>query len=321
MTSVAAVDCGSNSTRLLIVDAQGHALRREMRITRLSQGVDATGELTDAGMERCLAVLREYRGLMDAHHVTSGLAVATSAVRDASNGGDFLRAIAATVGFRAECLDGEREAIFSLRGATRELAPVATPSMIVDIGGGSTELAAEIDGELVAHSMQLGCVRVTERTLGSRPVTPERARATASMISAELDRAFSEAPRLLELVGRVRLVGLAGTVATLAQLVAGRSGYDRDAVHHQHLTLDQVAYWRDALAFRTPAQRLALPGMEPGREDVLTAGLFILKAVCERFKVTSFITSEDDIMDGVAASLLASDEMSATNDTVKKASE
>jgi exopolyphosphatase/guanosine-5'-triphosphate,3'-diphosphate pyrophosphatase len=277
-----------------------------MRITRLSEGVDGSGTLSASAQERVLGVLGEFRQFMDDAEVLRGLLVATAAVRDATNGAAFLDDAAQVVGFAAECLTGDQEARFSLLGALRDLAPSPVPTMIVDIGGGSTELAAMVDAEVVAHSMQLGCVRVTERALHAGVVTAERAEAARVMIASELERAFRETPRLGGLVGNVRLVGLAGTVATLAQLVSGRTTYQRAAVHHQVLTRQQVGFWRDELARRTPAERLTLPGMVPGREDVLTAGLFILDAVCERFAVESFLTSEDDILDGVATSLRGS---------------
>jgi len=301
VTSVAALDCGSNSTRLLITDAAGAPLVREMRITRLSQGVDATGALTAEAVARSLDALRGYRALMDEHGVTRGLLVATSAVRDASNGAEFLEAATACTGVPARCLTGDEEATFTYRGATATLPPSETPTLVVDIGGGSTELAALIGGRLVSHSMQLGCVRVTERALGSDVVAPARALEARDVIERELDRAWREQPSFAELSGQVRLVGVAGTVATLAQLVAGDAAYVRDRVHHQTLTRTDVERWRDTLAPLTPSERLLIPGMMAGREDVLVAGLMILDAVMERLAVTTLVTSEDDILDGVAA--------------------
>ena len=303
MTNVAAVDCGSNSTRLLITDDDGRTLHRDMRITRLSQGVDASGALTAEALARTVAVLGEYRTIMDRFDVSRGLVVATSAVRDAVNGDEFLRAASETTGLEARCLRGEEEARFSLLGATAGLAPSDQPTLVVDIGGGSTELAALVDGQLEAFSMQLGCVRVTERALGSDVVTDERRAAAVDMIEAELDRAFALTPAFTSLVGGVRLVGVAGTVATLAQLVTGQPTYVREAVHHQTLHRSDVQAWISELGSRTPAQRLALPGMVPGREDVLVAGLLVLDAVLARFAVSTFLTSEDDILDGVATAV------------------
>jgi exopolyphosphatase/guanosine-5'-triphosphate,3'-diphosphate pyrophosphatase len=185
------------------------------------------------------------------------------------------------------------------------LAPDSRPTLIVDIGGGSTELAMVTDRTMHSYSMQLGCVRVTERALGSGIVTPESDARARDMISAELEKAWSAEPAFREVAGNVRLVGLAGTVATLAQLDAGLSTYDRDAVHHRVITRSVVERWRDTLARETPQARLARPGMVAGREDVLTAGLYVLDAVLERFGATELLSSENDILDGIAQSLLS----------------
>ncbi len=301
--SVAALDCGSNSTRLLVVGDDGRVRRREMRITRLGEGVDDTGALTATAMARTYDVLDDYRMIMDHEGVARGLLVATSAVRDASNGRDFLDEAARRTGVAARLLSGREEAAFSYAGAMADLEPDERPTTIVDVGGGSTELAARIGGELVSVSLQLGCVRVTERALGAQPADAEAVAATRLMIGHEVDRAFAEAPSLSRLVGRTRLVGLAGTVATLAQLDAGLTHYDRSVVHHRRLTLASVLYWRDRLASETPTTRLTHPGMVHGREDVLPAGLFVLAAVMARLAVSDLLSSESDILDGVAASL------------------
>ena len=302
--SVAVVDCGSNSTRLLVVSGAGSTLRREMRITRLAAGVDSSGRLTREACDRTYATLSLYRGWMDELDVGRGLLVATSAVRDAVNGQDFLSRAGEIAGIHARLLSGDEEAAFSYAGATRGLADDARPTLVVDIGGGSTELAASVDGSLRGYSMQLGCVRVSERALGSGVVTPGAAAAATEMISTELDRAFNAVPAFSQLVGRVRLVGLAGTVATLAQLVSGVSVYDRAAVHHRLVKRAEVLEWRERLGALSPAQRLELPGMVAGREDVLAAGVYILEAVMDRFGARDVLSSEDDILDGVAASLV-----------------
>lgn len=303
--AVAALDCGSNSTRLLVASAQNVALRREMRITRLSQGVDASGTLTPEALRRTYDVLREYRSYMDELGVQRGLLVATSAVRDASNGEEFLARAREITGVDARILSGTEEARLSYAGATADLAPEDRPTLIVDIGGGSTELAVMIDATMHSYSMQLGCVRVTERALGSGIVTPESDARARDMIRAELDRAFAVEPAFAHVVGDVRMIGLAGTVATLAQLDAGLTTYDRDAVHHRVLSRGAVEHWRDTLASETPQSRLARPGMVAGREDVLTAGLYVLDAVMERFSADQILSSENDILDGITLSLLA----------------
>lgn len=275
-----------------------------MRITRLSAGVDASGNLSAEALARSYRVLEEYRVLMDTRHVERGLLVATSAVRDASNGADFLDRAARITGVPARLLSGVQEAAYSYAGATRGLPPDDRPTLIVDIGGGSTELAVRADAAVRGYSMQVGCVRVTERALGAGIVTPAAAAAATTMIDEQLDRAFAAEPVFSSLVGRVRLVGLAGTVATLAQLDAELTHYDRAAVHHRLLSRADVQRWRDRLGALTPVERLALAGMVPGREDVLVAGLFILDAVMARWDASELLSSEDDILDGVAASLI-----------------
>lgn len=304
--AVVALDCGSNSTRLLIVDADGVTLRREMRITRLSQGVDSSGTLVSDALDRTYDALSEYRTFMDAAGVGRGLLVATSAVRDASNGHEFLDEARRITGVDAQILNGGQEAQFSYTGATSGLEPDLRTTVILDIGGGSTEVAMVLNAAMCSYSMQLGCVRVTERALGRGIVTPNSDAAARAMIDVELDHAWAAVPAFGEVVGHVRLVGLAGTVATLAQLDAGLSVYRRDAVHHRVLTRTTVQRWRDRLAGEEPEARLARPGMVAGREDVLPAGLYILDAVMDRFGANELLSSESDILDGIVASLLRS---------------
>ncbi len=300
---VAALDCGSNSTRLLTLERGGEVLHRETRITRLSQGVDASRLLLAEAMERSYVALDEYRGLMDADGVGAGLLVATSAVRDATNGDEFLAGSARHARVEARLLSGEQEAWFSYSGAMADLGEGDGVAVVLDIGGGSTEIAALVDGALTSYSMQLGCVRVAERALGRGVVSPEGAAAAHAMIAEQLDAAFAARPALAGLAGRARLVGLAGTVATLAQLDAAAPVYDREVVHHRVITRATVQHWRDRLGAETPEERLENPGMVVGREDVLTAGLYVLDAVMDRLGVDELVTSENDILDGVAASL------------------
>lgn len=304
MTEIAVVDCGSNSTRLLVASSAGLTRAREMRITRLSAGVDASGDLSEEAMGRSYDALAHYRAVMDRFGVTRGLLVATSAVRDARNGAQFVAHAAEVTGLAARVLSGEQEAAYSYAGATRGLADDARPTVVLDIGGGSTEVAVRLAGVVRGYSMQMGCVRVTERALGAGVVVPAAAVRACAMIDEQLDRAFAAQPSWPDLVGAVRLVGVAGTVSTLAQLDAGLAHYERDAVHHRRLSRGVVQYWRDRLGALTARERLAVPGMVKGREDVLVAGLFILDAVMARFGVEELLTSEDDILDGVAASLV-----------------
>ncbi len=297
--TVAVIDCGSNSTRLL-VDARDGEPRREMRITRLGEGVDARGRLAPDALARVAHVLDLYADLARGAGVDRGLVVATAAVRDAANREEFLEDAARRTGFDVRVITGRDEAALSYAGATADLADDPRPTVIVDVGGGSTEIATRLGGRLLGHSMQLGCVRVTERALGASPTRESRDRADA-MIARELEAAMAALPELAAYSGPLRVVGLAGTVATLAQLDAGRSDYDRAAIHHRILTRDTVRAWADRLAALAPVERLALAGMVPGREDVLVAGLLVLDAVLERLGASEVIASEADILDGTVA--------------------
>jgi exopolyphosphatase/guanosine-5'-triphosphate,3'-diphosphate pyrophosphatase len=301
---VAALDCGSNSTRLLIVDENNDTVFRDSRITRLSQGVDASMTLTHEAMARSFDVLSDYRTMMDNAGVSRGLLVATSAVRDASNGSEFLEEAGRRTGVDARILNGHEEAAYSYAGATSGLDVDARATAIVDVGGGSTELAVMVDGVLESYSMQLGCVRVTERALGKGVVTTRSSDAATAMIEEQLDLAWHAVP-VFATLGDVRLVGLAGSVSTLVQLDARLGTYDRNAVHHRRISLATVCEWRDRLASEPPEARLARPGMIRGREDVLPAGLYVLAAVMERLGVDELLSSESDILDGITASLLS----------------
>ncbi len=296
--AVAAVDCGTNSTRLLIVSA-GPAVRR-MRITRLGQGVDATGKLDTEAVERTLDALGEYRRLMDANDVTRSRLVATSAVRDAENGGEFLAAASRIVGTPAELLDGEAEGSLAFAGATAALELDPAGVAVIDIGGGSTELVVG-DGQVRAVSLDLGCVRVTERFFAHDPPTEDEVRAAARFIRAELDGAAGRLPELTR--GGRTLVGLAGTVTTLGALTQNLSHYDRDRIHHFVLSFAEVSAWYERLAIEPADQRAKRPGMAPGREDVIVGGVLVLRETMDRFSFDRCIVSEADLLDGIAASL------------------
>jgi exopolyphosphatase/guanosine-5'-triphosphate,3'-diphosphate pyrophosphatase len=286
------------------VNAKDETVFRDSRITRLSQGVDESMTLTSEAMTRSFDVLSDYRMTMDDAGVTRGLLVATSAVRDARNGGAFLDEARRRTGVDARLLSGREEAAYSYAGATAGLASDTRPTAIVDVGGGSTELAVMVDGVLESYSMQLGCVRVTERALGKAVVNQEHHDAATAMIAEQLDRAWQAVPAFAGL-GDVRLVGLAGSVATLVQLDAQMATYQRELVHHQRIALATVYEWRDRLASEPPEARLARPGMIRGREDVLPAGLYVLAAVMERLGADELLSSESDILDGITSSLLS----------------
>jgi exopolyphosphatase/guanosine-5'-triphosphate,3'-diphosphate pyrophosphatase len=303
--AVAAIDCGTNSTRLLVADGDGRPLDRLMRITRLGEGVDATGKLSADAIERCIAVLAEYRQIMDDLGVGRGRLVATSAVRDASNGRDFLEPAGRITGLEPEVLAGSEEGRLSLAGAVADLDIAEGPFLVLDIGGGSTELvtgSGPSDPELSVVSMQLGCVRVTERFLVSDPPPPDELREAEAAVNGALDEAIADHPPFLE---ARRLVGLAGTVTTLASLNLGLETYSRDRVHHSVLSSADAERWYRTLAAEDRRARLGRIGMVPGREDVIVAGAMILAMVMRRFGFEECLVSEADILDGMVASLLA----------------
>jgi exopolyphosphatase / guanosine-5'-triphosphate,3'-diphosphate pyrophosphatase len=302
--AVAALDCGTNSTRLLILSPAGQTLDREMRITRLGEGVDANRRLAPEAIARTLGVLEGFRSVMDRRNVGRARLVATSAVRDAVNGDDFLEAASAVVGFGAELLTGLEEGRTAYIGATADLPPVDGDDVVVDIGGGSTELILERDGEIRAVSLDLGCVRLTERTLRQDPPTvAERAQAQ-EIIDTELERAVDQIPELDRLRAVRRLIGLAGTVSTLAMVDRGLAEYTRLAVHHAVLSIDRVEHWCDVLADESAETRGHRKGMDPGRRDVIFGGVLILRGVMRRFSMQECLVSELDILDGLARSLL-----------------
>lgn len=301
-TAVAAIDCGTNSTRLLVADGDGVSIERIMRITRLGQGVDATGRLAPEAISRCVAVLEEFRVIMDRLGVARGRLVATSAVRDAANGSDFLDAAASVTGLRPELLSGEDEGHLSMAGAVADLDPTDGPFLVLDIGGGSTELIAADgpnDPDLEAVSLQVGCVRLSERFFASDPPTPSQLERASTEVAAQLVAVLKAHPRFLT---TRRLVGLAGTVSTLASLQLGLPEYERQLVHHSILGADTVAAWFDRLAAETSTARMDRPGMAHGREDVIVGGALVLDVVMRQLGFAECLVSEADILDGLIAS-------------------
>ena len=315
--AVAALDCGTNSTRLLIVDGHGKVLVREMRITRLGEAVDSTHKLSADAIGRTVSVLGDYKQMMDSHGVTRARLVATSAARDAVNADEFFAAAEEVTGVRPELLTGAEEGRLSFIGATRSL-PAEDRGMqvlVVDIGGGSTELAVGVTPDdaastgpsgpaVAAVSLDLGCVRLTERFFHHDPPLAEELAQARAMVEAEVDRARGSLPPL---EGPGTLIGLAGTVSTLAALELELPHYERDRIHHALLTRKQVEHWLDRLATEDRRARLQRPGMIEGRADVIVGGVLVLAVVMARFERTTCLVSEDDILDGIAASLLSRD--------------
>jgi len=274
-----------------------------MRITRLGDGVDATGKLATEAIDRTLEVLTAYREVMDELGVRRARLVATSAVRDAVNGEEFLAAATAVVGVPAELLNGVAEGRLAYAGATADLEPGPGDDVVVDIGGGSTELVVASVSGLGAVSLALGCVRLTQRYLTGDPPTSLELLATEEAIRSELARAERELPALTTLRPGSRLLGLAGTVSTLAAMDQGLPTYDRDRLHHYPLTLEAVRRWCATLAAESAVARAERVGMIEGREDVILGGALVLRAFMERFGFEVCLHSESDILDGLVATL------------------
>jgi exopolyphosphatase / guanosine-5'-triphosphate,3'-diphosphate pyrophosphatase len=297
---LAGIDCGTNSTRLLVADDAGMTVERLMRITRLGQGVDATGRLADEAIARTVAVLEEYRKVMDRYGVERVRMTATSAARDAANRADFFAAATAAVGVPPELLGGDEEARLSFRGATSELDPDDGPFLVADIGGGSTEFAVGTKEPEGVLSTDIGCVRLTEKFLHSDPPAAE-----------ELSQAFDVVRGHLEDVARVipsvadvrRFVGLAGTVTTMAAVELGLATYDRDRIHHFVLTRAAAEDVFRTLATESRRQRLHNPGLEEARADVIVGGAVIVCAIMRYFEFDACLVSEADILDGLVRSL------------------
>jgi exopolyphosphatase / guanosine-5'-triphosphate,3'-diphosphate pyrophosphatase len=296
---LAAVDCGTNSTRLLIAVPGGPDVRL-MRITRLGQGVDATAMLAAGAIGRTLEVLGEFREVMDSNRVSRVRMVATSAVRDARNGDDFLKAASDTIGSPAELLDGGEEGRLAFAGASAHLDRPSEHVVVIDIGGGSTELVTGVDG-VRGISLDLGCVRLTERYLRHDPPLAGEIDGAVKSIDAQLGRAAAALPGLVD--PKATLVGLAGTVSTLAALDQGLDHYDRDRLHHYVLSRRAVEHWCEVLSGEPAAARARRRGMAEGRHDVIVGGVLVLRQMMARFRFAECIVSEADILDGLVASL------------------
>ena len=261
---VAAVDCGTNSTRLLVADGGGRMLERLMRITRLGQGVDATARLQTEAIERTVAVLREFREVMDKYAVERIRMTATSAARDASNRDEFFDAAEEAVGARPELLSGAEEGALSFSGATAELDPSRAPFLVVDIGGGSTEFITGTTEPTGVLSVDIGCVRLTEQWLHGDPPRPEELSQVISIVHDHLDDVERELPHIHD---TETLVGLAGTVTTLAAVEIGLPHYDRDRIHHFVLTRSAAEDVFRTLATEPRADRIHNPGNRDDRSS------------------------------------------------------
>jgi len=297
---VAAIDCGTNSTRLLITDGS-RAVERLMRITRLGEGVDGTGRLSREAITRTVTVLREFRSAMERDGVSAARMSATSAVRDASNREEFMAAAEDVIGIRPEVLSGAEEGRLAFAGATAELDPLNGPFLVVDIGGGSTELVVGRDEPDGVQSMDVGCVRITEKFLRHDPPQPEELSDALMEVRDQLEEAVRAVPSFND---AHQMVGLAGTVTTVAAVELGLTEYDRDRIHHFWLTRAAAEDVFRTLATEARAARLGNPGLEEARADVIVGGCVVLVAVLRYFDLSGCLVSESDILDGLASSLL-----------------
>jgi len=313
VTRVAAIDCGTNSIRLLVADVPERGahtdLLRRMEVVRLGQGVDATGRLAPAAIERTRVALAEYAAVARELGVAAVRMAATSASRDASNRADFEEMVVATLGRLPDVITGREEAELSFLGATASLdaatgahgsPPPPPPFLVVDIGGGSTEFVlGDADGVRAARSVDIGCVRLTERHLHGDPPTPDEIRRAEEDIRGALAEVTAEVP----VSDAVSLVGLAGSVTTVAALALELPEYDPVAIHGSRISVDAVRAVNADLLAATRERRAAMPVMHPGRVDVIGAGALILRVLMDEFGQDEVVVSEHDILDGIALRL------------------
>ena len=310
--AVAAIDCGTNSIRLLIADRVDHRLRdvhREMRIVRLGEGVDATGRFAAEALARTEAALVDYAVLLREHGVRKLRMVATSATRDAANRDEFFAMTAGVLGdvvpgAIAEVITGSQEAELSFNGAVGELDSAAAPFVVVDLGGGSTEVVfGDARGVQASYSADIGCVRMTERCLHSDPPTAIEVAEARDVVRDRL----SEALRVVPVEQAKTWVGVAGTFTTIAALARGMDTYDPEAIHLSRIGFGAMLAVCDQLIGMTRAQRAALGPMHVGRVDVIGGGAIVVQelaaAMSERAGIDELVVSEHDILDGIALSI------------------
>ncbi|MFN8034380.1 MAG: Ppx/GppA phosphatase family protein [Acidimicrobiia bacterium] len=304
-----AIDVGTNSVRLLVADVtgKGRAARlrtvdRRMRITRLGQGVDANRRLHPDAIERTLAVFREYRSALDELGVESVRAGTTSASRDATNREELFGPAAEVLGHELELISGEEEAELSFAGATADLeaATAPPPYLVVDIGGGSTELVVGTEKPEGLVSVDVGCVRLTEQFLASDPPTPEELSNAVMTMRDHLADVDREVPAA---AGAATVVGLAGTVTNMAAIDLGLPEYDPERIHHHRLTRPAAEEIFRTLALEPVELRRQTPGLEPGRVDVIVGGAIVLVSILRHYDADAMLVSEADILDGLVRSL------------------
>lgn len=316
MGRVGAIDCGTNSIRLLVADVtkrdDGSSwlrdVYREMRIVRLGQGVDSTGRLAPEALERTRVALADYAGMLVRKGAERVRMVATSAARDAENTGEFFEMVRGTLGTDPEVITGDEEAELSFTGAVGDLDPGDGPFLVVDLGGGSTELVlGDWDGVhatvTAARSVDIGCVRITERCLHSDPPTAAEHDDAERFARQALDAAFEAVP-----VAKARTwVGVAGTMTTVSAIAHGLSEYDATATHLSRLSIERIREVSAELLSASHEQRAANKAIHPGRVDVIGGGSLIIRVLADelasRAGIGELVVSEHDILDGIALSI------------------
>jgi exopolyphosphatase/guanosine-5'-triphosphate,3'-diphosphate pyrophosphatase len=299
---VAAIDCGTNSIRLLIADIDGNNFRevvRDMEIVRLGQGVDETGQFHPDAIARTLAAVDKFAAEIAKRGVEKIRFCATSATRDATNRHLFVDGVRERLGIELEVISGEEEAALSFAGAIKDLDPSNGPFLVVDIGGGSTEFVFGTSTVEAARSVNIGCVRMTERHFATDPATPEQIEAARSDIQA----AIAQAAAIVPITQAKTLVAVAGTATTVAAAALDLPDYDRYAIHLSRISAQQTHDAATMFATSTREQRLALGYMHPGRVDVIAAGSLVLSEIMKATGASEFVASESDILDGMAFSL------------------
>ena len=306
---VAAIDCGTNSIRLLIADIKNGTLTdvvRTMEIVRLGEGVDKTGEFSQAALERTFAAIETFAALISKHQPEQVRFVATSASRDVSNRDEFVDGVASRLGIEPDIISGDEEAALSFLGATADLTnlsePPTSPYLVIDIGGGSTEFVLGTTGPTAAISTNVGCVRMTERHLISDPATPQQIAAAISDIDAAIDLAYGAVP----IAQANSLIGLAGSVTTVAAIALGLSEYDSTVIHGSRISAQDVHRVTQDLLAMTRAERAKLGPMHEGRIDVIGSGALVLDRIMIRTGLKQVVVSERDILDGIARGLISS---------------
>jgi exopolyphosphatase/guanosine-5'-triphosphate,3'-diphosphate pyrophosphatase len=300
VTRLAAIDIGTNSTRLLVSDGF-RTLDRRMVITRLGAGVDANRRLADDAVDRTVACLAGYRRVMDELGVERARAIATSAARDAVNRDAFFDAAEQALGLRPEVVSGDEEGALAFAGATLGLDPSNGPFLVVDIGGGSTELILGTTEPVGSISLDMGSVRLTEQHLHSDPPQPEELANALAVVDSHIDDVLRLLP---EVAGYRRMIGVAGTITTVAAVEIGLLTYDRDRIHHFTLTRDAAEDVFRTLATEALADRIHNPGLPAERVDIIVGGCCILVGLMRRLGAAELLVSETDLLDGIIAGLI-----------------